>query len=218
MPAGQTRWHRRHILQDLCPSPISAASEAAPLLRPQHRHNHRQYSHNVNDARKPSKRAESSSSSRSAQSANRSYRHRLYLEGKWLSVKPLSPALRLTDSEVSAALHIRTVFPGAATQCRHRGSRDQPGHDESPRTRLKRGAGDIYSLRRFGQRCFVVAYTMQADQVPVGAIGATFIHPLKLPDLLAPLRPSPSRCPWVNRACVLPGRAEQLQLSTYLQI
>ena len=82
---------------------------------------------------------------------------------------------------------------------------------ESPWTRLKRGAGEIYSLRRFGQRCFVVAYTMQADQVPVGAIGATFIHPLELPDLLAPLRPSPSRCPWVNRACVLPGRAGQLQ-------
>jgi hypothetical protein len=41
---------------------------------------------------------------------------------KWLSVIPFSPALRLTDLEVSAALHARTLLPGAALHCRHCGA------------------------------------------------------------------------------------------------
>jgi hypothetical protein len=49
---------------------------------------------------------------------------------KWLSVIPFSPALRLTDFEVSAALHARTLLPGAATHCRHSGAPNQLGHDE----------------------------------------------------------------------------------------
>jgi hypothetical protein len=49
---------------------------------------------------------------------------------KWLSVIPFSPALRLSDFEVSAALHARTLLPGAATHCRHCGALDQLGHDE----------------------------------------------------------------------------------------
>jgi hypothetical protein len=49
---------------------------------------------------------------------------------KWLSVIPFSPALRLTDFEVSVALHARTLLPGAATHCRHCGSRNQLGHNE----------------------------------------------------------------------------------------
>jgi hypothetical protein len=49
---------------------------------------------------------------------------------KWLSVTPFSPALRLSDFEVSAALHARTLLPGAATHCRHCGAPNQLGHDE----------------------------------------------------------------------------------------
>jgi hypothetical protein len=54
-----------------------------------------------------------------------------YLLGrKWVSVIPFSPALRLNDFEVSAALHARTLLPGGATHCRHCGARNQLGHDE----------------------------------------------------------------------------------------
>jgi hypothetical protein len=49
---------------------------------------------------------------------------------KWLSVIPFSPALRLSDFEVSAALHARTLHPGAATHCRHCGAPNQLGHEE----------------------------------------------------------------------------------------
>jgi hypothetical protein len=50
-----------------------------------------------------------------------------------------SPALRLSDFEVSAALHARTLLLGAATHYRHCGSRNQLGHEEiclwrAPRT------------------------------------------------------------------------------------
>jgi hypothetical protein len=50
---------------------------------------------------------------------------------KWLSVIPFSPALRLTDFEVSAALHARTLLPGATSHCRHCGAQNQLGHDET---------------------------------------------------------------------------------------
>lgn len=49
---------------------------------------------------------------------------------KWLSVIPFSAALRLSDFDVSAALHARTLLPGAATHCRHCGAPNQLGHDE----------------------------------------------------------------------------------------
>jgi hypothetical protein len=49
---------------------------------------------------------------------------------KALSVIPFSPALRLSDFEVSAALHSRTLLPGAATHCRHCGAVNRHGHDE----------------------------------------------------------------------------------------
>jgi hypothetical protein len=54
---------------------------------------------------------------------------------KWVSVTPFSPALRLTDFDVSAALHAGTLLPGAAVQCRHCGAPDQLGHDEICLTR-----------------------------------------------------------------------------------
>jgi hypothetical protein len=44
------------------------------------------------------------------------------LRKKWLSVIPFFPALRLTDFEVSAALHARTLLPGGTTHCRHCGA------------------------------------------------------------------------------------------------
>jgi hypothetical protein len=47
-----------------------------------------------------------------------------------LSVIPFSPALRLSDFEVWAALHSRSLLPGAATHCRHCGAPNQLGHDE----------------------------------------------------------------------------------------
>jgi hypothetical protein len=49
---------------------------------------------------------------------------------KWLSVIPFSPTLRLTDFEVSAALHARTLLPGSASHCRHCGSPNHLGHHE----------------------------------------------------------------------------------------
>ncbi|GFZ44382.1 hypothetical protein JCM24511_02104 [Saitozyma sp. JCM 24511] len=48
----------------------------------------------------------------------------------WLSVISFSPTLRLTDFEVTAALHARTLLPGASTHCRHCGAPNQLGHDE----------------------------------------------------------------------------------------
>ena len=38
---------------------------------------------------------------------------------KWLSVLPTMPLLRLTDVDISAALHARTLTPSAVTFCRH---------------------------------------------------------------------------------------------------
>jgi hypothetical protein len=48
---------------------------------------------------------------------------------EWLSVIPFSPALRLSDFEVSAALHAQALLPGAATHRRHCGAPNQLGHD-----------------------------------------------------------------------------------------
>jgi hypothetical protein len=47
-----------------------------------------------------------------------------------LSVIPFSPAFRLSDFEVSAALHARTLLPGAASHCRHCAAPNQRVHDE----------------------------------------------------------------------------------------
>jgi hypothetical protein len=49
---------------------------------------------------------------------------------EWRSVIPFSPALRLTDFEVSGALHARTLLPGAVLHCRHCGAVNRQGHDE----------------------------------------------------------------------------------------
>jgi hypothetical protein len=53
-----------------------------------------------------------------------------YIGRKWLSVIPFNQALRLTDFEVSAALHIRTLCPSSLSHCRHCGSTNPLGHDE----------------------------------------------------------------------------------------
>jgi hypothetical protein len=49
---------------------------------------------------------------------------------KWLSVISFSPALRLNDFEVSAALHAQTLLPWAETHYRHCGAPNHLGHDE----------------------------------------------------------------------------------------
>jgi hypothetical protein len=49
---------------------------------------------------------------------------------KWLSVIPFNPSLRLSDFEISAALHLRTLFTGVGTHCRHYGVASRAKHDE----------------------------------------------------------------------------------------
>jgi hypothetical protein len=84
-----------------------------------------------NDAKKSFKRAGSQSSSPSTHKAPKSRIEASSLLGrKWLSVIPFSPVLRLTDFEVSAALHAGTLLPGVALHCRHCGPPNQLGHDE----------------------------------------------------------------------------------------
>jgi hypothetical protein len=43
---------------------------------------------------------------------------------------PFFSALRLTDFELSAALHARTLLPGSATHCRHCGASNRLRYDE----------------------------------------------------------------------------------------
>jgi hypothetical protein len=49
---------------------------------------------------------------------------------KWLSVIPYYQSLRLTDFEVSSALHIRTLLIGHWVQCQFCGIINEIGHDE----------------------------------------------------------------------------------------
>jgi hypothetical protein len=49
---------------------------------------------------------------------------------RWLTTIPYFPALRLSDPEVSAALHIRTLCPGQSPNCRHCALPNIPGHDD----------------------------------------------------------------------------------------
>jgi hypothetical protein len=52
------------------------------------------------------------------------------LGSRWLSTIPYFHSLRLSDREVSAALHIRTLCPGDSPHCLHCARPNVPGHDE----------------------------------------------------------------------------------------
>jgi hypothetical protein len=52
------------------------------------------------------------------------------LGSRWLTTVPYFPSLRLSDAEVSAALHIRTLCPGSSPHCLHCARPNAPGHDE----------------------------------------------------------------------------------------
>lgn len=49
---------------------------------------------------------------------------------RWLNVIPFSQRQRLTDFEISAALHIRTLITGRIGGCKHCGEENVLGHDE----------------------------------------------------------------------------------------
>ena len=53
-----------------------------------------------------------------------------YLGRRWLSIIPFHPSLKLSDFELSAALHHRTLCPSKRTYCQHCGSRNEIMHDE----------------------------------------------------------------------------------------
>jgi hypothetical protein len=49
---------------------------------------------------------------------------------KWLNIIPFNPSLRLTNFEVSAGLHLRTLCSGTWVACRSCGEANSFGHDE----------------------------------------------------------------------------------------
>jgi hypothetical protein len=53
-----------------------------------------------------------------------------YLGRRWLSIIPFHPSLKLSDFELSAALHLRTLSPSHRTYCQHCGTRNEIMHDE----------------------------------------------------------------------------------------
>jgi hypothetical protein len=53
-----------------------------------------------------------------------------YLGRRWLSIIPFNPSLKLSDFELSAALHHRILCPSHRTYCQHCGSRNEIMHDE----------------------------------------------------------------------------------------
>jgi len=53
-----------------------------------------------------------------------------YLGRRWLSIIPFNSSLKLSDFELSAALHHRTLCPSKRTYCQHCGSRNEIMHDE----------------------------------------------------------------------------------------
>jgi hypothetical protein len=53
-----------------------------------------------------------------------------YLGRRWLSIIPFHPSLKLSDFELSAALHHRTLSPSHRTYCHHCGLRNEIMHDE----------------------------------------------------------------------------------------
>ena len=53
------------------------------------------------------------------------------LEKKWLSIVPFHASLRLSDFDISAGLHIKTLLPAPGGVCRHCGTRTlEVGHAE----------------------------------------------------------------------------------------
>ena len=53
-----------------------------------------------------------------------------YLGRRWLSIIPFHSSLKLSDFELSAALHHRTLSPSKRTYCQHCGIRNEIMHDE----------------------------------------------------------------------------------------
>ena len=57
---------------------------------------------------------------------------------KWLTTIPFNKALALSDSEVSVALHLRTLCPGQVDHCIHCGLSNITGHDDVCNSRPNR--------------------------------------------------------------------------------
>ena len=61
---------------------------------------------------------------------------------KWMTTIPFNKALELSDSDISVALHIRTLCPGQSELCSHCGLVNEAGHDDTcnsrPNRRLRR--------------------------------------------------------------------------------
>jgi hypothetical protein len=53
-----------------------------------------------------------------------------YLGRRWLSIIPFHSSLKLSDFELSAALHHRTLCPSKRAYCQHCGTRNEIMHDE----------------------------------------------------------------------------------------
>jgi hypothetical protein len=74
-----------------------------------------------------------------------------YLGRRWMSIIPFNNSLRLSDFEVSNALHLRTLLPGHATHCHHCGLPNELTHHESCRHRPK------WTLARHEQVKYAIA-------------------------------------------------------------
>lgn len=80
-----------------------------------------------------------------------------YLGSRWLSIIPFHSSLRLSDFELSAALHHRTLSPSKRTYCQHCGIRNEIMHDEvcpaRPKWRIARHELLKYTLVDALSRC-----------------------------------------------------------------
>jgi hypothetical protein len=90
---------------------------------------------------------------------------------KWLSVIPYYQSLRLTDFEISAALHIRTLHPGFWLVCQSCGIQNDQGHAEVCPGRQQWAMARHEQVKRAIGGALRVIEGMQVDLEPL--IGTT---------------------------------------------
>ena len=79
-----------------------------------------------------------------------------YLGRRWMSIIPFNNSLRLSDFEISSALHLRTLLPAHATHCHHCGLPNEPAHHEACIHRPK------WTLARHEQVKYAIADGLKA--------------------------------------------------------
>jgi hypothetical protein len=90
-----------------------------------------------------------------------------YLGRRWMSIIPFNNSLKLSDFEVSSALHLRTLLPAHATHCHHCGLPNEPAHHEACIHRPK------WTLARHEQVKYAIADGLKA----CSSLGQVTIEP-----------------------------------------